>query len=95
MYMWIVAGMIVGYYFLKDYQKPVFNTKVAVVSIFLTIVGLVFIVLVDQILLKNLPFYVRIPGVCLHRYFCGFAICFFFPKLIFYIFGPGKKLKNS
>ena len=94
MYLWIVAGFLVGYHFNKE-KKPNFSKLLVVSSTILYAVLVLYIVIVDKIILLLLPSYLRILVICANRYIGGFITCYYFPKIFCRVFGSSEESKTN
>lgn len=95
MYMWIVAGMILGFSLIKNLSQPVYSKKLVIASALIFVVNVLIVVVLDKVIIKVLPFYIRLPVLCVNRYLGGFCMSYYAPQVLCKVFGESEKPKTS
>lgn len=94
MYVWIISGLLFGFYMLEGCRRPAMSLKVIIVSLVFYLGVLAYVVVMDKVFIVRFPYYVRFVLLCLNRFAAGFVMSFYLPKAVLRVSEYGLDKKN-
>ncbi|OMJ87771.1 hypothetical protein SteCoe_10413 [Stentor coeruleus] len=95
MYVWLISGMIFGFYMIKGCRKPIMSMKVVIISLAFYLGILVYVIASDKVFISRFPYYLRFAFLCLNRFAAGFVMGFYLPKAVLKVGEYGLDKQNN